>query len=103
VRDKDMNMKRITLIVGLATISIYDCAPSQQTIQTGIEITQSAWTLVPSQTAQIETQIVTQIATRVVVQTPTPTNSKCVPITKVNYSDNNTVIVQNQAYVSRMS
>ena len=78
------------------------CTPSPQVIQTAIAQTQAAWTPAPTQTPQVVTMVVTQIATRVVVQTPTPAISICVPINDVSYSDNNTVIIQLQAYMSRL-
>jgi hypothetical protein len=96
-----MKTKQITIIICLTLLAA--CAPSQQAIQTAIAQMQSLWTPVPTHTPIVVTRVVTQLATRVVVQTPTPSNSICVPIEDISYSDNNTVIVQLQAYVSRMS
>ncbi len=77
------------------------CSPLQQVMNTAISQTQAAWTPVPTQTAWIQTQVVTKIYTRVVVETPTPSGSACEPISNVDYSDNSKVITLLQAYVSQ--
>jgi hypothetical protein len=102
-----MNKKVFPVIACLAIIFISGCLPSTQSIQNAIAGTQAAWTTVPTQTPKIETrvetQVVTQIATRVVIQTPVPSGTSCVQITGVTYSDISKVIVQLQAYVSKMT
>lgn len=88
---------RLLIIMILLT----GCSPLQQVINTAMAQTQAAWTPVPTQTAWIQTQVVTKIYTRVIVETPTPFGSACEPITNVDYSDNSKVITQLQAYVGR--
>jgi PBP1b-binding outer membrane lipoprotein LpoB len=101
-----MIKKGITIVLCLATIFLAGCSPFNSLVQSAISETQAVWTIVPTQIPKIETrvetQVVTQIATRVVIQTPVPSGPNCGPITGVTYSDISKVIIQLQAYVSKM-
>jgi hypothetical protein len=102
-----MNKKLIIIVGCLATTLLTSCSQFNSIIQSAISETQAVWTIVPTQTPKIETrvetQVVTQIATRVVIQTPVPSGPSCEPISGVTYSDISKVIVQLQAYVSKMA
>jgi hypothetical protein len=99
-------MKRTISLIALA-ILLVACSPSQQVIQTAVAGTLGA---LPSQTPLYPTYkpavfINTVIVTRVVVQTPTFNSSRsadCIPITNMVYSDNSTVAILLQAYVSQL-
>jgi hypothetical protein len=101
-----MKKKSMTILIFLSTIYLAACSPFNSIVQSEISQTQAAWTVIPTQTPkvvnQIVTKVVTQISVVVIIQTPTPSSSECEPITGVTYSDISKVIIQLQAYVSKM-
>jgi hypothetical protein len=97
------------IVLILAVCLLAACAPSQQALQAAIEKTKAVWTPVPSQTAySTQTAYPTLtprpiiVVTQVVVWTPTPENqdSRCKPLTDMDYSDNSKAMIHLQAYVS---
>ena len=108
-----MNRKIVLVFIMIVMIVSACSSPTLQPIQTSVPTQTLRPTYTPYPTLTVwptytsyptVTPQPTIVVTRVVVQTPTPdiSNSRCVPMTNMDYSDNSKAFILLQAYVASL-